>query len=306
VAVKFKSKDVSVSELFCDKISLVANLPNDADYEHVHEYLPLLGKDNTYGYVKPRPGYLLSAHLCTDEQFHLLPWDRRTMLFQLKSDQPSSNHIRMEFNPAKDDMSRVRELVEFVTGCSWEKVIGLSRVTRFDMAVDISGIDINSLAASCKYSQKRFTVSNKKGEIETIKFGTRKSQWAIQLYDKAKQSKLPGKLVRIEASYRPKKSHLFKYMQDVENPFSRLTVDSMVPITVFGNLTEFDRFFIKVAKHEGLKNALDTCDPDTRKQMEKRLSKYWNDWLAPEQLWQQWNDVIHHLESPPASTGFID
>lgn len=306
MAVVFKSKGVSVSEVFCDKISLVANLPTDVDYKYVYEHLHMLALDNKYGYLKARPGYLLSAHLCTDEQIHLPPWDRRTMFFQLKSAQPSNSYIRMEFNPAKDDMSHVRELVEFVTGHSWEKIIDISRVTRFDMAVDISGIDINSLAVSCKHSQKRFTVSVKKGEIETIKFGTRKSQWAIQLYDKAKQSKFPGKLVRIEASYQPKKSHLLKYMLEVENPFSRLTIDSFMPITVFGEPTEFERFFIKVAKHEGLESALDTCSPDTRKQMKKRLNKYLNDWLAPEQLWQQWENVISSLKSPPPTIGFID
>ena len=194
MAVVFKSKGVSVSEVFCDKISLVANLPTGADYKHVYEHLHQLALDNKYGYPEPRPGNFLSMHLCTDEQFELNVRKRRTMLFQLKSQYFESNKIRVEFNPAKDNMSIVRELVEFVTGYTWEKLIGISRVTRFDMAVDISGIDINSLAVSCKHSKKRSTVSVKKGEIETVSFGTRKSQWAIQLYDKAKQSKLPGKL----------------------------------------------------------------------------------------------------------------
>ena len=260
--------------------------------------------DHTYGYRENRPGYKCSGHVFIEDQSH--SGKRRAMLIQLMNEHGHGNHVRVEFNPVKDDMAVVREVVEYVTGHLWGDVLGWARITRVDMTVDILGIDINSISVSCKFAQKRLNVTTRKGVTGTIQFGTNKSEWKVLIYDKARQSKSTGKWLRVEVWYRPKPPKSFASLSEIDNPFLRLTVDSLIPLLMKEDLTEPELLVLHLARHEGINNALEKCRPETKVSVKKRLEKYLNNWFVPQDVWSKWSDVLQELKSPPPSAGFID
>jgi len=105
----------------------------------------------------------------------------------INTDSPKVKAVRYEVNTNNfKEVGRERLKEGFEKIMSWLKHIHFSRL---DIAIDINTFGFRKWKVSCSRSVKKSYFEGRYGDLETIYFGTRQSDFMYRIYDKAKQLK---------------------------------------------------------------------------------------------------------------------
>jgi hypothetical protein len=182
--------------------------------------------------------------------------------------------IRLEWNPAKDDISKCSDLLRFFADHYNDITFDhLFKVSRLDIAVDYPEL-LNPSLFQVKHSRKSGYVGGSEG-VETAYFGTRRSQWHWRIYDK-KREYLEQQNIQYQGSY------LWRIELE-SKPSFHIGEDTHFYAEIFRRLNyfygkstgdwKFD-IFLHYAKCWGIQNALNFIpEKNTRKRYFEAFSK---------------------------------
>jgi hypothetical protein len=268
--VKFDKKGVQVSPLFCDKLAFVIQYKTSAERSHVRERLKKLKEDSQGQYAYPEYKIGMKFYVGLHE-----PVD--TVLVQADPKIDAKHFIRIEYNPAYADPGTVFWLLNQILPGGWSDIPTLGKCTRFDVTVDVAGIDIMELLIYYPGLQMS-RLFCKGGRIETIDLGRYDGDKRVLMYDKCAEIK-------------------FGPLADINNPFLGLNVYAVPPLTSVDTL-EF-KLFVKTAQLGGLQQALLGVPEGTRKQFKGIFEKSACSWWDPNAIWETWPGLLFEVLQLP-------
>jgi hypothetical protein len=294
----FKDK---VSPLYVDKFS--ATLAVDLSHEsQIIQNIKML-EDNGFAKkgIKGLGNYKVSVEVFKEAYIG------GKLLVQCSPKSIKNSFFRIEFNPAKVDMSEGRAFIDAILPMGYDGLVNQGICTRIDATVDVKNEDLSKLLI---YHPGISITSDhyKSGCIETLYFGSKSSQKLICVYDKVadikhKNSQLIFKIpmpdypvTRIEARLR--KRVPVKDLAELPNLFKKLCISSFHN---FPKLDDLFTMFLMASQGSNAQNALLALKEPARKKHQKYLDTYSAKWWKPDEIWQQWPAVIDSLLNPPKS-----
>lgn len=286
---------VSVSDLFCDKLTITIDYKSKADQQHIANNMKEF--IDAKGHVKHYPG----------SQY-------KHRVFVYSGDYPSTvqvlveyapkvsglNFFRFDFNPAHVDMEWVEWFLLFVLPGGIDDIVDRGQVTRIDLSVDLTGIHVDSLLTAYPGMQVS-RVFCKSGKTETLYLGGTEGAKFVVLYDKVQQVKhqnakwhvnkpLPvSPTTRIEIRLRPDAALV--QLAAMQNPFQKLIIAPLDSVPAQDELLW--RFFVAVAQIRGAQDALLMIDDKyQRKKFRDGIKTGIPAWWDIEKLWKQWPTVM--------------
>lgn len=295
-------KTGEVSAVFIDKISIVLDIPAKQQWDVENNLKALLSNG---GYQVYRPLYKFTARLCLE-----YPNVYADVSIQPKF--PGISYMRVELNPTYGHLGEFSMLMDKILPGGYVQLIANGECTRIDAAVDVVGVNVNSLLITYPKMQKTKGFYNK-GKLETYTLGVKKGQTEICVYDKASQIKylnakhhlnleVPDKEVtRIEV--RSKKGHLLKCLANVPNFFDGILIASHPPLDggkpSFNNIDkEMFSLFLEVCRSRGAQDALKMISEPIRGKYKKRLENCKLPWWNPTEIWKGWHVPANALLHP--------
>lgn len=305
--IKFIKKGISVSPLFCDRLSFVIQYPTASEQAHICNQLQKLGKSGNghFAWHKGKAKYKFGMAFFVG-QSELVD----TMLVQAGPKLYADHYFRADFNPAFADPTNVRWLLDMILPGGWSDVGSLGRCTRFDATVDVTGLDITELLVYYSGMQLSRTF-HKGGRLQTLDIGAYSGDKRVVVYDKCAEVKhynlthkvkepVPdGPVTRVEIVMRP--SLTFAALASLPNPFDSLNIYTVPPISSAKTL-EFE-LFVKLAQLGGLQYALLTLREATRKQFKARLELSAQPWWDPSAVWSHWQALLTSVLQTSVATG---
>lgn len=221
------------------------------------------------------------------------------LLLQLDHYNKSRPQIRMEWNPAKmtyEFSNQVDDIFQVNFGFGFYEILGKSKITRIDLAVDIFNMDLESLLVKVKNKRIARTFFNQDGEIATMTFGGSKGNQYV-LYSKSEQMGVAnfGSTVRIEARMRPKGLWM-KNIADMANPLSAVQIFNLDCID---NAIDngFWNAFRDSCRYRGVNNALKLQSGKIKAKLKKAVNENSADWWNPELFWgEHWINILDDCE----------
>lgn len=290
----FVDKNIMVSKLFCDKLSFTVEYLEISEHQHIEKTVKALGKLAVP--YKKRP-YRKGVKVYEGEY----P-SQMTMLIQWEPIHSGVSYLRVDCNPAHADMNQVFAILNEVLPGGFDDVLLRAVFTRFDAAVDITGILPHQLLA---YYPKK-TVSQihcKSGRIETLYLGTPEAANRVVIYDKLLQIKETNKkyhlsqtlpklpTTRVEIRMKPEVQA--SGLGPFENPFSNLLLKQFSMLSEEG--PELWRTFVALLPIRGAQDALLLLDEQTRKKFRMKLKMVPCNWWKPENIWQGWDKLLFEV-----------
>jgi len=210
--------------------------------------------------------------------------------------------LRVDYNPAKVATSYIASYLDFIVPGGYERIVEDAKITRFDVAVDVLGVDISELIVypgKCRKSQIFFN----KNKTQSEYYGDRKSPWSLIVYDKIAEEKAHGakcsvtsnsnKCTRIEARVKPKGGDLLlKDLGKAGNQFSQISISQYSSIV---SKRQPLQMALEISKHTNLKNGLSFLEPYQKKQFIKLIKTYKCGWWNPYLIWTGWQDGVGHV-----------
>jgi len=294
----FKDK---VSPLYIDKFS--ATLTVDPSHEsQILQNIKMLEED---GYakkgIKGLGSYKVSVEVFKEE------YNESKLLVQCSPKNINNSFFRIEFNPAKVDMTEARVFIDAILPMGYDGLVNQGICTRIDATVDVKNEELSKLLIS--HPGISITSGHyKSGCTETIYFGSKSSPKLVCVYNKVaeikhKNSQLIFKkpipdhpVTRIEARFRDRVP--IKDLAEIPNLFKKLRISSFQSIPILDDLT---KMFLMASQGTNAQNALLWLSESNRKKYKKLLDTYNAKWWKPDEIWQQWPAVIDSLLNPPKS-----
>lgn len=290
--------DATVSDLFCDKISMTLSIEPSQEGIVIENFENL----QSAGHAKwvHKSIYRLSLQV-VDEMLNPI------VLVQCRPVGSGRSFFRTEFNPSKVSMWEVMYFIDSILPDGYESLHQHGICTRFDATVDIHNVNINELLI-WKPQISVTSAYYKSGRTETYYLGAKSSPKQCCVYDKVAEIKrrnegpfvkqeIPDhEITRIEV--RLKNRTPVKGLHCVDDLFSQLGIVEFSDIDPMDE--KFD-LFLRASRAEGAQNVLLSLSEATRKSYRKILNNSKALWWEPEKIWAQWPELVSRITHPPAS-----
>lgn len=290
---------VSVSKLFCDKITFTIDYPNPKDQQTIAKNMKELTAGKMHSYKGYSKRYVHRIFVKEKDE-----WDNALqMMVEYLPRASGTSFVRLDFNPAHCDMERILWFLTILLPGGVTDLAAKGKVTRIDLTVDLTGVHVSSLLAVYPAMQVS-KVYCKSGMIETLGIGCYEGAKKIILYDKTRQVKEMNEkfgtnysiptdpTTRVEICLRPNcgLSHLI----ELDNPFEKLIVSSIASIPKLDDLTW--KLFIAVAQMRGAQDALLMVDDkNLRKAYRERVKGGIAQWWNVTKIWAGWHGVLEDV-----------
>jgi hypothetical protein len=220
----------------------------------------------------------------------------------------SDNFFRIDFNPSKVSMAKVRAIVDQVIPQNgYKRLIEHGKITRIDLAFNLEWVLPHNLYFHVPY----FKVGKgyyKSGDIQSLYLGDEESNQYV-IYDKKveieKKNKNKGvkdavpenDLTRVEYRYRPEPSITFLQLVTMDNPFKKLTVIAYPPKLVSSDSVL--RLLFACSRFQGLGQALLNIEKHKRKKYLKLVKESGSsDFYNPDKIWESFSAAVYKLVHP--------
>jgi len=286
---------VTVSDLFCDKLTITIDYKSPADQQQIAENIKEF--IDAKGHAKHYPGIQYKHRV------FVYSGDYPSTLQVLAEYGPKMsglNFFRFDFNPAQVDMEWIEWFLLTVLPGGVDDIVDKGRVTRIDLSVDLTGIHVDSLLAAYPGMQVS-RVFCKSGRTETLYLGGTEGAKFVVLYDKVQQVKHqnakwhvdkplpPSPTTRIEIRLRPDAALV--QLAEMENPFQKLIIAPLKLVPEHDELLW--RLFVAVAQMRGAQDALLMIDDkNQRKKFRDGIKAGVPAWWHVEKLWKEWPIVL--------------
>lgn len=205
--------------------------------------------------------------------------------------------INLELNPSKMNQEKWEELHSlFAVTFNWhyqefyEKCV----VSHAEFFVDVPNENLVGLAL---IDEARRTTTKHMG---TTYNGRRNSPLVATMYDKAKEQKMDGQLVRIEARINRRDIHFHDLVEhDLFNPLSTLLVVDVIQLQLVANMSGNIQLANQIREfglYESVKNKY------ARKEILARLKENAVPWWQPELFWPAHRALLQQLQPEYAGT----
>lgn len=292
-----------VSNIKIDRLSITLPILSKAEHDYIVKCFAYNGKFSNWGEIGASKKYkTYYAHPVVGENPEI------TMYLQYPKNYWVTNTLKIEFNPSKVKMADVRVLINQIMINGFERFIQFGRITRLDLACDISRImphhiffyAPNFSITDCKY---------KSGNIQTAYLGDSESdnQWAI--YDKVAEIKDKNKkkefkvevpdhnLTRVEFRHRPSAKLMLKEILTIKNPFATLKLIAY-PKSAITNDTVFNQLLtnsIFIGMNQALLKIVKHQRPKYNKMLTESGKTFW---FKPEVIWESFSSSVFQVVHP--------
>ena len=312
----------SCTALFVDRLAMTFGLTNESVRDAVTEWMQHGGRE-LYGFpvTSTRGGRYYSfskkIEFDADRDVSLLVeyspaacWRERDVVentqdaeaeqdLDVYAVRDSRRPFRIEFNPARlmETPAYYQAFLSIMTlwfGDALHNEVSRARITRIDLAVDITGVSINSLLAARQDSTVMSTTYGRDGHIQTMYLGSKNSSERFVIYDKRAQraaesdAPIAGR-PRTRIEVRLKASLSLLDLRRYRNPFRHLGlrhIDDML-VASLGNSPHYWDWMVSASKQDGLQATLARIrNPRTRKGWRDRVfEREAPEWWNPDALW---------------------
>ncbi len=299
--------NAKVYPLVCDRLTLTCEVP--------YKIQELVKHNLIQDGAKPSKGYKLSKWIdglpMNPPPYSHSEEDKLTSAYiQCDPQMSGVGFLRIDFNPAKLDVPVFKAIVNQnwlnIPGLNFNYILDNGKVTRFDLAVDISREQVGNLYYH--YPKLQYTeVHTKSGRTEYLggktKVGKRvaiydripalKASNLKKYYNSQYQVPLPGEdILRVEIRLFPKIP--FGSMYAIKNPFQPMVVSS--PGESDGKDQLWDLFLV-LACFEGAQATLARLTKHKKKEFVARLKKSMPPWWRPGDIWEQFSHVLDSIKN---------
>lgn len=297
--ITIKSK-IHLSPLRCDMITLTLHLKPDEQKWASEAVERLIDAD----YAKPRNvgGYSRSISIAPADDLHNL------LKVQVRPKNPTHAFLRVEFNPATCTPYEVRPYLDLmIPNGGYKRLFTKGICTRLDVAVDVHGINMERLVIT-KPGARVSRPYLKDGQMQSLYWGSEKSDEELLIYDKAAQLKKKAnakksmpvkKHVRLEA--RLTRRFPVNTLHQVKNLFIGIGAVVFPKLIPQPEDDELFRLFLASCQTRGVHYSSQLLDK-SREAMLKRFDSAQADWWNPVKLWKGWAKVVTSLTNPPHNT----
>ncbi|MEQ9490088.1 MAG: hypothetical protein RIM72_13960 [Alphaproteobacteria bacterium] len=214
----------------------------------------------------------------------------------------TKNFYRFEWNPrlfGPGNLESTKVLLSSVIPDGWSRVVMHGRITRLDVAFDLTKVDVNDLVLRGVRPQKFGLYVGADGRIETIYVGNPKGSH-ICAYDRMKAikgngSKEPipeiGPVTRIE-SRKVGAQIPVKNIKDQGNPFKKVKVYSCSQKDLTFGIRKHWPAFRDMCQVRGFHRAMKAISKHSRKSIKGSLDNLRPSWWDEELNWSKWEDEI--------------
>ncbi len=296
MGVKFANPNVSLSKLFCDKLSFTIGYKSSSEQAHIASAgNELLAMKGSLPYNR-RP-YKKGVRIYSGDY----PSSVR-MLIQWAPNKPDKSFLRVDFNPAYADMDDVWTKLDIILPGGIDDYQTKSTITRFDATVDIYGYTPAELFAS--YPSMSITkLECKSGEIESLYLGSAEASKRIVIYDKMRHIKEMKKKYHLSLPFPKCPTTRVEiritdgvHAQDLvnfANPFSKLLLRPAALMPPANN--QAWKLFVALARHRGAQDALLLLNESTRKTFKAKIETAPNNWWKPTEVWKSWPTLVSNV-----------
>lgn len=222
------------------------------------------------------------------------------VVFQTDSRSGDVPDCRFEFNPSKLGVSGFLGLNSMLLEIfpeGWDFVAQRGRVSRVDVAVDISGAQMEHFLFLPQQALSGFAW-RRNGRLQTIYLGRPRSN-QFRIYDKTAEQKAKGvnlgaNVIRIEKVLRNPKTSLCD-LAKLPNPFAALKLISALPALPQNEKLEPWLGFTDSVQVRGLVAALALQPVARGTRYRKILKSSEANWWAPESIWKGWYQACELL-----------
>jgi len=282
--------------MYLDRLTFTCNPQDDYERKHICGVLMDAKKDGFASWVQYG-----SSNKTHKINVHLHTKTGGSYLFQADPKKSSDPFLRCDGNPAKCGPAGIAELklcTEPMFKHGWSTVLTKARITRYDVALDITGIHIDDLVIAPTSCVKSFVVLSQAGKIQTVCYGSTQSRAIYRIYDKAQQLKdttgliLPGPLTRLERSIRTGIG--FSKLPLVDNPFSKLLVTDL-SFGADGLPPGLLPLFKIASRSMGTSACLALLPKHYRKAIRDAMKAHACYWWNPTKIWAAWDQQLTDL-----------
>src|SRR5450759_357481 len=295
MGVTYLGKKVTVSDMFCDKLSFTIDDIDNYDCAHIVHVI-----NELVSLKLARKHWSKNYKHCVSIFEGEFP-SKMLMLVQWEPHFMNAGYIRVELNPNYADMNHVCALLMEILPGGIEDVHTKARITRFDVSLDLVGLQPDELLAYAPGKQIS-RIYCKSGKIETLYLGGYDSG-TIVIYDKQlevkeKNSKYKTNIpvpkeptTRIEIRLKPGMG--IDELLHIKNPFQTLVIRTFASMSFVH--TELWRLFFAVAQSRGAQDALLMLDENTRKKFRPQIESVKCDWYNPDAIWSTWHQLLSEV-----------
>lgn len=265
-----------------DKLTLVRYIPasDGARVRQILREMRRKGNANKWGKRPFGMGF----------EIPLLNKPRQHWLFHIQAvnQGPYSDQCRlwMCFNPGILDDPSLQHLIDqlgHIVGIRYPEFISVARVTRVDIALDFTNLQINDMCFyKANYSHWDIHIEGKR--IESIRFGSRNTQNKIRIYDKAAQlKKIHGTHAkpscRVELQFAPN-IHLSK----IPSLLKKIPELKAYDLRGLSSSRPELKFFSDACQLRTVGGAIQRLDNATKQHIRRQLKRYDTDLLEDRDL----------------------
>ncbi len=287
--------DPVVSPLFCDKISIVCPL-TDNEMQMIKDRMHALTEN---GWACKRPSRRYKHALTVSLSGWMVDQSGpSTIRLDMGARRPDMGDFRIEFNPHKLRAADVATLVSSLAQPLGEKLLAHGRITRIDLAVDVSPIRFADVGIHvAKYSTSQaFWGSD--GGLETAYWGKK----AVVVYDKLREScpahevpkaDPPPTTLRFEARLKPNLA--LGNITQLPNPFERFRVCGWPGFSAPDPKRRWLALFMDSARQSGITATLSKLSQADRRWVLRRLESTRRDFWEPQAIWAGFPALVEDL-----------
>lgn len=177
----FNTIQPKVGKLFCDKLSLTLDISNSELSELERRTNQLL--DKGLGWRSSSRLYNYGARLLGLSG--LAEDSHSNLRVDFGAKRAGVRNFRMELNPHKANLQLIAQICQAMVPDFGERVLTGGRITRMDLAVDVSPLSFANLGISVSQYSASQAFWGRDGVLETLYFGTKKQ---FKVYDKLRES----------------------------------------------------------------------------------------------------------------------
>lgn len=295
--VALVESDIGV-DLKIDKLSVVVDIPEE-EHQPFCEGVWDAAKELAEGFSHPfnKGAYNTALNLHVPEAHSGFSKDSIRLTCDPKK--AGTAFVRLEFNPDRLGVNGVDHLR---ASCGWlfnggyQQVVNGGKVTRLDVAVDISNVSVEDLIVT-KKGVRKYCCFGKNGFTETSYLGAPKKSQAT-VYDKAKELAAKHKqppaypLTRIEMRLCPNVP--LKDLVGLKNPLLKVAAYDLATSEL--PLSKAQKaWFGDSCRIRGINGAIEQLPADERPAYLKALKGASSSWWKPEEIWTSWPTLVAAL-----------
>jgi hypothetical protein len=223
----------------------------------------------------------------------LLPFDgpdRHPICFEVGPHDPKLPSYRLDFNPSKVPLAGIDDLkvlLETTVDETSFAFFSSGRITRVDIAVNLSGLTLEDVIVRSKRKQKHGVYSDRSGRPQTVYLGTPRSNRTVA-YTKSTGPN-GNSMLRIECRVRPRCQGY--ELAKIKNPFMHVDLLPAKPLGDIG-LPVPPEIVADSIRGRGLARVASKFDPITRKAIMHALSNPGSLLPTPSELWTGWPQAL--------------